>query len=250
VVLDPFGGTGTTALVASALGRHGISVDLSADYLRLARWRTTDPKQVERAWPRLIDASLGTGVGSPTMTEETAPATSDHSAGRAADIAFIADRAADQCRAIWAAHDVVLAGAGTYTEELGAAAINAALLKLADVWRLEADWWEKSNRKGRVSTAAELRACAARVAGVAVKLEQVAKDHAVGDRVPVRGDWERCRRDRLSDRPDRYLPADRPAPRPDISGPAHGGALRAGAESGGQHGHAGHPGSAGAGRLG
>ena len=36
VVLDPFGGTGTTAHVAHALGRHGISVDLSADYCRLA----------------------------------------------------------------------------------------------------------------------------------------------------------------------------------------------------------------------
>lgn len=36
VVLDPFGGTGTTAHVADALGRHGISVDLSADYCRLA----------------------------------------------------------------------------------------------------------------------------------------------------------------------------------------------------------------------
>lgn len=49
VVLDPFGGTGTTALVASALGRRGISVDMSADYCRLAQWRTTDPKQLERA---------------------------------------------------------------------------------------------------------------------------------------------------------------------------------------------------------
>lgn len=45
VVLDPFGGTGTTALVASSLGRVGISVDLSHDYSRLARWRTTDPAQ-------------------------------------------------------------------------------------------------------------------------------------------------------------------------------------------------------------
>jgi hypothetical protein len=44
VVLDPFGGTGTTALVASAFGRVGISVDLSADYCRLAQWRTTDPQ--------------------------------------------------------------------------------------------------------------------------------------------------------------------------------------------------------------
>ena len=39
VVLDPFGGTGTTAMVARALGRFGISLDLSESYLRLARWR-------------------------------------------------------------------------------------------------------------------------------------------------------------------------------------------------------------------
>jgi site-specific DNA-methyltransferase (cytosine-N4-specific) len=45
VVLDPFGGTGTTALVADVLGRTGISGDMSHDYSRLARWRTTDPRQ-------------------------------------------------------------------------------------------------------------------------------------------------------------------------------------------------------------
>jgi hypothetical protein len=39
VVLDPFVGTGTVPMVARALGRTGIGVDLSADYLRLARWR-------------------------------------------------------------------------------------------------------------------------------------------------------------------------------------------------------------------
>jgi len=49
VVLDPFGGTGTTALVAKALGRHGITNDMSADYCRLAGWRTTDPKQLAKA---------------------------------------------------------------------------------------------------------------------------------------------------------------------------------------------------------
>jgi DNA modification methylase len=49
VVLDPFGGTGTTALVAAAYGRVGISVDLSADYCRLARWRTSDPGERARA---------------------------------------------------------------------------------------------------------------------------------------------------------------------------------------------------------
>lgn len=49
VVVDPFGGTGTTALVASALGRVGISADLSADYCRIARWRTADPGQRAKA---------------------------------------------------------------------------------------------------------------------------------------------------------------------------------------------------------
>ena len=49
VVLDPFGGTGTTALVAKVLGREGISVDMSADYCRLARWRTTDSDQIASA---------------------------------------------------------------------------------------------------------------------------------------------------------------------------------------------------------
>lgn len=45
VVLDPFGGTGTTALVAEMHGRHGVHIDLSADYLKIAQWRTTDPAQ-------------------------------------------------------------------------------------------------------------------------------------------------------------------------------------------------------------
>lgn len=49
VVLDPFGGTGTTALAAAVQGRHGISVDASRDYCRLAAWRTHDPSQQARA---------------------------------------------------------------------------------------------------------------------------------------------------------------------------------------------------------
>lgn len=39
VVLDVFGGTGTTAMVARALGHTGVSLDLSYDYCRVARWR-------------------------------------------------------------------------------------------------------------------------------------------------------------------------------------------------------------------
>ena len=49
LVVDPFGGTGTTSLVAAAYGRTGITVDRSADYCRLARWRTTDPGERARA---------------------------------------------------------------------------------------------------------------------------------------------------------------------------------------------------------
>lgn len=49
VVVDPFGGTGTTALAAAAYGRIGITVDLSADYCRIARWRTRDPAELASA---------------------------------------------------------------------------------------------------------------------------------------------------------------------------------------------------------
>lgn len=49
VVLDPFGGTGTVALVADVLGCHGVSVDMSRDYCRLAGWRTADPRQRAKA---------------------------------------------------------------------------------------------------------------------------------------------------------------------------------------------------------
>lgn len=49
VVLDPFGGTGTTALVADVLGRTGVSVDCSDEYSRLAQWRLADPGERARA---------------------------------------------------------------------------------------------------------------------------------------------------------------------------------------------------------
>jgi DNA modification methylase len=49
VVVDPCGGTGTTALLADVLGRIGITVDRSADYCRYATWRTTDPGERARA---------------------------------------------------------------------------------------------------------------------------------------------------------------------------------------------------------
>jgi DNA modification methylase len=48
IVLDPFGGTGTTAMVAHALGRIGISVDLSHEYCQIAQWRTHDRAQMAK----------------------------------------------------------------------------------------------------------------------------------------------------------------------------------------------------------
>jgi DNA modification methylase len=55
VILDPFAGTGTTVMASRALGRHGVGVDLSADYLRLAAWRVWEGPGVEkvrdRTWP-------------------------------------------------------------------------------------------------------------------------------------------------------------------------------------------------------
>jgi DNA modification methylase len=49
VALDPFGGTGTTALVASTLGRIGVTNDRSADYCRIAAWRCSDPAERAKA---------------------------------------------------------------------------------------------------------------------------------------------------------------------------------------------------------
>jgi DNA modification methylase len=41
VVLDPFAGAGTTALVAKENGRHWIGIELKADYIALAEQRTS-----------------------------------------------------------------------------------------------------------------------------------------------------------------------------------------------------------------
>lgn len=49
VVLDPFGGTGCTAMVAAAYGRIGVTVDYSHTYSRFARWRTRDPSERAKA---------------------------------------------------------------------------------------------------------------------------------------------------------------------------------------------------------
>lgn len=52
VVLDPFAGTGTVPMVAKALGRTGIGIDLSGDYLRLASWRVFESGHASKAVAR------------------------------------------------------------------------------------------------------------------------------------------------------------------------------------------------------
>lgn len=63
VVLDVFGGTGTTALVAETLGRTGISLDLSADYCNLARWRIEESGHGSKAEQRTWGERQGTLLG-------------------------------------------------------------------------------------------------------------------------------------------------------------------------------------------
>ncbi len=64
VVADPCGGTGTTALVADMLGRTGVTVDKSADYCRIAAWRTADPGERARALGVPKPAPVPEGQGS------------------------------------------------------------------------------------------------------------------------------------------------------------------------------------------
>ena len=59
VVLDPFAGTGTVPMVARALGRTGIGVDLSADYLRLASWRVFDSGHAAKTMRRTNEERQG-----------------------------------------------------------------------------------------------------------------------------------------------------------------------------------------------
>ena len=63
VVLDPFGGTGTTAMVARALGRYPVHLDLSADYLRLARWRVYESGHAAKTVTRTNGERRGAGRG-------------------------------------------------------------------------------------------------------------------------------------------------------------------------------------------
>lgn len=50
VVLDPFMGSGTTAIVAMGLGRHYIGIDLSPDYCKMAEKRIEANKKQSELW--------------------------------------------------------------------------------------------------------------------------------------------------------------------------------------------------------
>ena len=59
VILDPFGGTGTVAMVARALGRYPVHIDLSADYLKLARWRIYESGHARKSEARTARENQG-----------------------------------------------------------------------------------------------------------------------------------------------------------------------------------------------
>lgn len=53
-VLDPFGGSGTVGLVADKLARHATLIELSPEYVAIARERITSES------PLLVKVELGT----------------------------------------------------------------------------------------------------------------------------------------------------------------------------------------------
>jgi DNA modification methylase len=57
VVLDPFGGTGTVAMMAHALGRIGVHIDRAEDYNRLATWRIFSSGHAQRTLAKAAKAA-------------------------------------------------------------------------------------------------------------------------------------------------------------------------------------------------
>lgn len=68
VVLDPFMGSGTTALVAKALGRSFIGSEINPEYVQMSRRRIADPKE----YKRLYDRWQNTGVIEPGQDKPVA----------------------------------------------------------------------------------------------------------------------------------------------------------------------------------
>lgn len=145
VVLDPFGGTGTTAIVAKTLGRHAISIDMSSDYLRLAKWRSTDPKQIAKAESLKGQTPMGNTLDMAKIKE-------DHQART--------QRICDAARNF--------ESPGSWPEVLA-----LALMELAAIWREEANRLSElpsPKPRGWKTTMESLRDCATRVSGVAVAM--------------------------------------------------------------------------------
>ena len=61
VVLDPFGGIGTTAVAAKTLGRRYISIDISPEFTQFARARvqaSTENRKFDIKLRRLADSEI------------------------------------------------------------------------------------------------------------------------------------------------------------------------------------------------
>ena len=71
-VLDPFGGSGTTAATACALGRNAISIDLSADYIQLQEARIREAINASGRAP-VVRVGKATDYESMPLFAEVAP---------------------------------------------------------------------------------------------------------------------------------------------------------------------------------
>ena len=60
-VLDPFAGSGTTGLVAQALSRRAVLIDLNGDYLAQALRRNQQIPLIDSAWDESMAVSMATG---------------------------------------------------------------------------------------------------------------------------------------------------------------------------------------------
>tara|TARA_R100000664_G_scaffold17686_1_gene26689 strand:+ start:116 stop:319 length:204 start_codon:yes stop_codon:yes gene_type:complete len=58
IVLDPFMGSGTTAMVARDLGRHYIGCELHEEYNDLIQQRVPDDKVVHNGLTDLLDGAI------------------------------------------------------------------------------------------------------------------------------------------------------------------------------------------------
>lgn len=66
-VLDPFGGSGTTAVVAERLGRHAILIDRNEDYLEMAEFRLQQARQNVRSAYAVSRPTENIGIGDSSM---------------------------------------------------------------------------------------------------------------------------------------------------------------------------------------